>query len=74
MDCCLLNDIPDSEGYQNSFSLVRIDSKKKNIISCVTPQDKIYWMNEINKLIDSFLEKAKNKSRISIRVSSDKLN
>jgi len=62
LDCCLLNDLVDTDEYQNAFSLIRIDSKKKNIICCNNVADKASWMEDISKIIDDFLEKAKKRS------------
>jgi len=63
LDCCLTNDVPDTEGIQNALELVRLDSKKKYLLSASTPLEKTLWMKDLNKIIDMYLEKLRHSEK-----------
>lgn len=73
LESCLVNDIPDTEGFrfflslttaaQNQIELVRIDQKKKKYTFCAnTPTEKMVWLKDLNRIIDASLEKQRRLS------------
>jgi len=68
LDCCLVNNLPNSEIYDHAFELVRIDgAKKKYIIICNTPYERNIWLDDLTRIIDIHLAQAKMNSINPVR-------
>jgi len=55
LDCCLVNDLPDTEELQHAIQLVRLDNKRKYTLSALTSTDKKQWISDLSKIIDVYL-------------------
>ena len=58
----LVNDLPDTPDRKFTFEIVRLDHKKKKYIICAKElPEKLEWMNDISRLVNSYLAEDKNK-------------